>query len=82
MFDKKHKSDICDYIDWRGDLTFDLSPFNDVDALIFAQLSYLDFSNLAPESLNSSILLSQLSKVFFASSDFERIIMMKKHADN
>jgi len=72
MFDKKHKSDICDYIDWRGDLTFDLSPFNDVDALIFAQLSYLDFSNLAPESLNSSILLSQLSKVFFASSDFER----------
>lgn len=72
MFDKKHKSDICDYIDWRGDLSFEDSPFNDVDALIFAQLSYMNFSGLAPEELNSSILLSQLSKVFFGSSDFEK----------
>lgn len=71
MFDKKTKNDICDYIDWRGDLSFELSPLNDVDALIFAQLSYLNFTGIAPENLNSSIKLSQLSKVFFGSSDFE-----------
>jgi len=72
MFEKKINCDICDYIDWRGDLSFELSPLNDVDALIFAQLSYLNFNGLAPNDFNSSIKLSELSKMFFGSSDFEK----------
>ena len=31
---------ICDYIEWRGDLSFEADPFCEVDALIFAWLSY------------------------------------------
>lgn len=27
---------ILDYLDWRGDLTFEQSPFNEVDNLILA----------------------------------------------
>ena len=60
---KKIKSDICDYIDWRGDLSFEVSPFNDVDALIFCQLSYINFTELAPKELDSSIKLADLSAV-------------------
>lgn len=70
MAQKKSKSDILDYLDWRGDLSFDLSPLNEIDALIFCQLSYMNFENLAPKSLDSSIKLSELSKIFFVSSDF------------
>lgn len=69
---KKFKSDICDYIDWRGDLSFEFSPFNDIDALIFCQLSYLNFTDLAPSELNSSIKLSELAHLYFASKDFEK----------
>ncbi len=36
-------ADITDYVAWRGDLSFEQSPWNDVDALIFASLSYLSF---------------------------------------
>ena len=72
MFEKKINSDICDYIDWRGDLNFEMSPLNDVDALIFAQLSYINFTGLAPVDFNSSIKLSELAKIFFGSSDFEK----------
>jgi len=72
MSTKKSKSDICDYLDWRGDLPFAVSPFNEVDALILCQLSYLNFTKLAPSSFDSSIKLSELSKLFFASSDFEK----------
>lgn len=36
-------ANILDYIAWRGDLTFEQSPFNDVDSLIFSVLSYVDF---------------------------------------
>ena len=53
----KKYSDILDYIDWRGDLTFEQSPLNEVDALIFCQLSYLNFENLAPVDFDSSIKL-------------------------
>jgi hypothetical protein len=68
---KKSHSNICDYIDWRGDLTFDQSPLNEIDSLIFCQLSYLNFTNLAPNNLDSSKKLSELAKLFFASSDFK-----------
>lgn len=70
MSQKKRKFDIIDYLDWRGDLTFEHSPLNEVDALIFCQLAYLNFTNLAPADFESSIKLSELSQIFFASSDF------------
>lgn len=37
---------VMDYIAWRGDLTIENSPFNEIDALIFTQLSYVDFSEI------------------------------------
>ena len=33
---------ILDYLDWRGDLAFSQSPFNEVDNLILACFSYLE----------------------------------------
>ena len=40
---------ILDYLDWRGDLTFEQSPFNEVDNLILACFSYLDLDEMAEE---------------------------------
>ena len=37
---------ICDYLEWRGDLSFDRDPLNEVDCLIFAWLSYYPAENL------------------------------------
>ena len=31
---------MFDYLDWRGDLSFESAPINAVDLLIFATLSY------------------------------------------
>ena len=38
-------ANLMDYLDWRGDLTLEISPFNEVDALILAELSFVDFSS-------------------------------------
>ena len=35
---------IKNYLNWRGDLTFDQDPLNEVDNAIFSLLAYLDFS--------------------------------------
>ena len=34
-------ANYLDYLRWRGDLDFKINPFNEVDAAIFASLSYL-----------------------------------------
>ena len=41
-------ADLMDYLDWRGDLTFSQSPFNEVDNLILAELSFVDLRGIAP----------------------------------
>lgn len=38
------KTDVFDYLDWRGELTFQQSEFNEIDALILSIYAYLDFS--------------------------------------
>lgn len=40
------KTDVFDYLEWRGDLTFEQSGFNEIDALILSIFAYLDFSFL------------------------------------
>ena len=44
-------ADFCDYLDWRGDLTFEVSPFNEIDNLVLAMLSFVDFSGSVPSSV-------------------------------
>ena len=39
---------LFDYLNWRGDLTFSQAPINEVDSLIFALLSYVDFEGIVP----------------------------------
>ncbi|MDR0848248.1 MAG: DUF2974 domain-containing protein [Propionibacteriaceae bacterium] len=41
---------IVSYLKWRGDIPFDIAPFNDVDNLVLAQLSYVDFTGVVPDS--------------------------------
>ena len=41
--------DILDYLDWRGDITFERAPFNEVDNLILACFSYLDLDEYPRE---------------------------------
>lgn len=42
-------NNILDYIDWRGDLTFQERPFNEVDNLIFSELAYVNMNGIIQE---------------------------------
>ena len=39
-------SNIIDYIKWRGDLSFDQAPINEIDNIILARFSYLPLNIL------------------------------------
>ena len=43
---KKDITNIIDYIIWRGDISFNVDHFNEIDALIFARFSYMDLKNV------------------------------------
>ena len=43
-------ANIIDYLDWRGDLTLEISPFNEVDNLLLSELSFLDLAGIVPDA--------------------------------
>ncbi len=55
-------ANIFDYLTWRGDLTFSQAPANELDHVIFTQLSYLDFSDYVPVNFTDSITIEELAK--------------------
>ena len=54
MPDKKEErsAGLYDYLNWRGDISFELLPPCEVDNLIFSIIAYVDFSDIVPEELN------------------------------
>ena len=68
-------ADMMDYLDWRGDLTFEVSGFNEVDNLILAQLVYVEFEGIVPGiDSDDSISLKEASDIFWSQNDAEEIL--------
>ncbi len=55
---------ILDYLDWRGDITFAERPFNEIDNLLLAELSYLDLGGLVPEDFSEGAALRDVMTEF------------------
>lgn len=67
---------ILDYIDWRGDLSFENDPLNVVDAEVFAHLSYNRIESFVGDSFSTGITLCELAKRFKNSTDVEELSNM------
>lgn len=50
-------ANINDYITWRGDLTFNDAPFNDIDNLIFTEFCYLELDKIVPDNYSDGYTL-------------------------
>ena len=62
---------IIDYLKWRGDLSFNASPFNEVDNLIISQMAYTTFDEYF--KLKDSYKVKELSALFFKDHSDEEI---------
>ncbi len=56
-------ANAIDYIDWRGDLSFDVSPFNEVDNLLLCRLTSLDFTGIVPA--DGEMPLAEAARLYF-----------------
>ena len=61
-------ADLFDYLTWRGDLSPAAVPFNDVDALIFARLSYIPFDGIVPAGFEAGKPLPEAAQQALAKS--------------
>ncbi|WP_455581480.1 Mbeg1-like protein [Dysosmobacter sp.] len=60
-------ANLLDYLEWRGDLTLSQAPFNEVDNLILAELSFVDFGGIVPApGEGASVPLQEAAEAFFA----------------
>ncbi|MDE5898710.1 MAG: DUF2974 domain-containing protein [Treponemataceae bacterium] len=65
-------ANILDYIAWRGDLPLAASPFNEIDALILCQISYLNFDGLlADRDFSELVTVCDIAERFRNSPDFD-----------
>lgn len=64
-------ANIIDYMKWRGDLSFDKSPVNEVDFLILSTISYLRFSDIVHKNFKQEITLQKAAQLFSDAKDFE-----------
>lgn len=70
-------ANLLDYLDWRGDLTLAQAPFNEVDNLILAELSFVNFGGIVPPpGEGSGVLLRQAAEAFFAKFSADEPIEM------
>lgn len=70
-------ANVFDYLRWRGDLSFDVSPLCEIDALIFCELSYIIFDGIIPESPEKgTVTISEAADVFFERNANKEIIKL------
>ena len=66
---------MLDYIDWRGDLTFEQDGFNEVDNLIFSELAYTDMRGMVPEDGSRALTIEQVYKEYKAAGIDQSLMM-------
>ena len=64
-------ANILDYLDWRGDLTLAERGFNEVDNLLLAELSYLDFGGIVSPDFAQPIRLTEAMERYDAVREHE-----------
>ena len=55
---------ILDYVDFRGDILFSERGLNEVDNLIFSELSYLELADIYGSSTDTEFTISELCQVY------------------
>lgn len=79
-------ANILDYIQWRGDLTFKQSAFNEIDNLILAYVALVDFTDIVPgcDTPKKYITMAEAKEVFFEKGGYDEelgLIIPKKVHD-
>ena len=67
-------ANMMDYLDWRGDLSFRESGFNEVDNLILANVSYIELEGIVPGvGQKSAVTVREAANAYFMQHTEEEV---------
>ena len=69
---------IIEYLEWRGDLSLEASPFNDVDAAILARFAYEPFDGIVDSSFRKSITVDKVCNAMLNIPDLDKKVLYPK----
>lgn len=72
---------LFDYLEWRGDLTLEQDPFNEIDALILSRLSYAPLDGIVTDSFHPGPDLAEAARLYGAKEDAAELVYMEKDLD-
>ena len=72
-------ANIHEYLIWRGDVPFTVSPFNEVDALVLSELAYTDFHGVLSEEGEQRITVEEARRLFWEKHTREEIMAMDSY---
>lgn len=67
-------ANILDYVEWRADIDFVSSEFNEIDSLILSQLVYISFDGIISNSNKKLLTLKEAAAIFFSTHD-EKVVL-------
>ena len=68
------KSDLFDYIKWRGDLTFKSAPMGEIDGAIFSMATYVEYdSALAEGEMDDPVSFNYVLESYFSMDENREI---------
>jgi len=70
-------ANILDYLNWRGDLSFSQDPLNEVDALIFSALAYIQYGGRVETEPAVPLPLREAAEEFFTLNDCDTRLRVK-----
>ena len=73
-------ADLFDYLDWRGDLSFEAAGVTPADALIFSALSYIHYDGLVQQGFQNPVPMEVVADAFAALPDKEDRVLLRQDA--
>ena len=65
-------ANVCDYLAWRKDVPFSVSPFNEVDSLVLSEFMYTDLRGCVPED-GARVTIEEARSRYWETHERERI---------
>ncbi len=62
-------ANILDYLEWRGDLPFEASAFNEVDAVVLSRFSYIPFDGIVPDDFGHTVTVAEAAEQFLGDEE-------------
>ena len=69
-------ANLIDYLLWRGDLSLQERPFNEVDCAVLASISYLPFERIDLPSLHEALTVEEASRLVLEMPDIRRAVLL------